>query len=243
MNIKDIFSNKNREVTKCSINTKNLSFKKYYYSQDGEDSVLFSFYEDRLEYKGFYVDIGALHPLRFSNTHLFYERGWRGINIDAMPGSMKEFNEIRKEDINIEAGISESGSELIFYSFKDPALNSFNKKISETRIANGWELIEKINIKTFSINDILNKYLPENQKIDFINIDAEGLDFEIIKSLDWKKYKPDFLLAENLELKNEDIVQFGGDEMYRYLKELGYIVIAKTMRTVIFKNKKDVQKN
>lgn len=76
-------------------------FRKNFYSQDGEDTLLTAFYESQPEYKGFYVDIGALHPLRFSNTQIFYDRGWHGINIDATPGSMKLFNKVRPNDINI----------------------------------------------------------------------------------------------------------------------------------------------
>jgi len=65
------------------------------YSQDGEDVVLASFYENMKNYRGFYVDIGAHHPVRFSNTWMFYKNGWKGINIDPTPGSMKAFNVIR----------------------------------------------------------------------------------------------------------------------------------------------------
>lgn len=53
---------------------------------------------------GFYVDVGAHHPMRFSNTYFFYRMGWSGINIDAMPGSMKEFKKYRRRDINLELG-------------------------------------------------------------------------------------------------------------------------------------------
>ena len=70
------------------------------YSQNGEDLILNRFLENKKN--GFYIDIGAHHPIRFSNTYLFYKKGWRGINIDAMPGSMDLFNKIRSRDINIE---------------------------------------------------------------------------------------------------------------------------------------------
>ncbi len=73
------------------------------YSQNGEDRILARIYE-RQRY-GFYVDIGAHHPFRFSNTYLLYKRGWNGINIDAMPKSMELFNKYRNRDINIECGV------------------------------------------------------------------------------------------------------------------------------------------
>ena len=69
------------------------------YSQNGEDLILNRFLENKE--KGFFIDVGAHHPIRFSNTYLFYKKGWSGINIDAMPGSMTKFNKIRPKDINI----------------------------------------------------------------------------------------------------------------------------------------------
>lgn len=74
------------------------------YSQEGEDLILKRFFSNKE--KGFYIDIGAHHPKRFSNTYLFYSKGWNGINIDAMPGSMRLFNQIRKRDLNLEVPIA-----------------------------------------------------------------------------------------------------------------------------------------
>ncbi len=71
---------------------------------------------------GFYVDVGAHHPLRFSNTYKFYKRGWHGINIDAMPGSMDLFNRLRHRDINLERAVSDSKQILTYYAFNEPAL-------------------------------------------------------------------------------------------------------------------------
>lgn len=85
---------------------KNLYITRFHhksYSQEGEDMILSRIFGDKKN--GFYVDVGAHHPFRFSNTYLFYKRGWLGINIDAMPGSMRLFDRFRKNDINIESAI------------------------------------------------------------------------------------------------------------------------------------------
>src|SRR5690554_6253894 len=79
-------------------------FSRKSYSQEGEDILLEKLFEGKND--GFYVDVGAHHPRRFSNTYLLYRRGWRGINIDAMPGSMAEFRRLRGRDINLEIPIS-----------------------------------------------------------------------------------------------------------------------------------------
>ncbi|MBR1733839.1 MAG: FkbM family methyltransferase [Alphaproteobacteria bacterium] len=211
-----------------------LEFRKNFYSQDGEDTLLTAFYEGQPEYKGFYIDIGALHPLRFSNTQIFYERGWHGINIDATPGSMKLFNKVRPNDVNIEAGISDARGQLEYYSFEEPALNSFSKEISEERIKNGWKLKEIVQIETFPINDILCNYVPEGQVIDFITMDIEGVELRVLESLDFSAFGPKFFLIEELEFVERDFTELKSSSIYKFLHSKGYIPVAKTMRTVIY---------
>lgn len=204
------------------------------YSQDGEDVVLAAFYEAKPKYKGFYVDIGALHPLRFSNTQFFYERGWKGINIDATPGSMEEFKNLRPLDINIEAGITNSRGKMHYYMFKEPALNSFDEKISKERIDFGWELLAKKEIETFPINEILERYLPGGQKIDFINIDIEGLELQILESFDFSKYSPDYFLIEALDCCGKDFFSFYNSPVNCCLNRQNYFAVAKTQRTIVY---------
>jgi FkbM family methyltransferase len=207
----------------------------HFYSQDGEDMVLKAFYEDKPNYNGFYVDIGAYHPFRLSNTQWFYENGWSGINIDATPNSMKVFNEIRKRDINVEIGISDEAAELEYYIFEESVYNSFDKELSEKRIQENCKFNEVVRVKTSSINDILEKYLPKEKYIDFITMDVEGFENRIINSFDFDRYSPDFFLIEEPEYKFKDFMEYVESPMYKFLKEKSYIVIGKTKRTVIFK--------
>jgi len=205
----------------------------HYYSQDGEDIVLGAFYEGEL--KGFYVDIGAHHPIRFSNTQWFYERGWNGINIDATPGSMLDFNEQRKKDTNLECAIADIIGEKDYYLFEEAALNSFDKELSEERVKNGWKLNEIVKIKTFPINMILEKYLPEDKNIDFISLDIEGYELKFLETFNFEKYSPNYFIIEDLEYIKKDMVEYKESLIYKKMKQNGYIVIAKTMRSVIFK--------
>ena len=209
-------------------------FSKKYYSQDGEDVILRSFYEYQKD-KGFYIDIGAYHPFGLSNTQLFYEIGWRGINIDARPDSMKLFRKVRKRDVNLEMGVSDKEGELEYFSFECANINSFDKRTSEEWINNGYKLKEIQKIKVFPINSILEKYVPEGQKISFISMDVEGFEERIIKSLDFKKFAPEYFLIEELDYVENDFMEYRTSLIYNLLKDKGYIVIAKTKRTVIFK--------
>lgn len=93
------------------------------YSQSGEDMILDTiFCEIR---KGTYIDVGANNPTIQSNTYYFYKKGWSGINIDALPGSMKKFNFVRPRDINIEFPISDKEEVLVYYMFSPSLYNTF----------------------------------------------------------------------------------------------------------------------
>lgn len=205
------------------------------YAQDGEDVVLLSFYEGQKKYKGFFVDVGAHHPVRFSNTWLFYKRGWRGINIDPTPGSMRSFNLLRRRDTNLEVGISTQPQNLTFYCFNEPALNTFNPDLAQERnTGKPYKIINKINVPVDSLRNILDQYLPEGQNIDFLTIDVEGLDLEVLKSNDWEKYRPRFILVEDDSFNVKSLDQ---SLIYEYLSEKDYNLIAILKRTIIFQIK------
>ncbi len=207
-----------------------FGFYRKSYSQFGEDMVLSTFLN--VLKKGFYVDIGAYHPKKFSNTYFFYKRGWRGINIDAKPGSMKLFRKKRKKDINLEIGVSKEEKELDFYISNITTNNTFSKKMADMSISNGEILEKKVVVKTITLERILDKYLPKNQKIDFISIDVEGLDMEVLESNNWDKYKPGFILVE---MHNIDIVDIKNSEIYKFLEPIGYRLISVANITLIFK--------
>lgn len=200
------------------------------YSQEGEDMILRRLFEK--QQTGFYVDVGAHHPKRFSNTYFFYKLGWNGINIDAMPDSMKSFEKIRPRDINIEKPVSDKKQVLTYYAFNEPALNGFSKKLSAQRDKQGNYFIKFTKeLETATLEEILDNNLPKKQEIDFLSIDVEGLDFSVLKSNNFDKYRPKVILIEVLgsslsEIENNDIT--------KYLNGLNYKVYAKAINTVIF---------
>lgn len=200
------------------------------YSQEGEDMILRRLFEKQRT--GFYVDVGAHHPKRFSNTYFFYKQGWHGINIDAMPGSMKLFEKIRPRDINIEKPISEKKQILTYYAFNEPALNGFSKELSEERNGKENYFIEFTqDIETATLEEILENNLPKNQDIDFLSIDVEGLDFMVLQSNNFQKYKPKVILIEILGSSLSDIQN---NEISKYLKNFNYSIYAKAVNTIIF---------
>jgi len=180
---------------------------------------------------GFYVDVGAHHPQRFSNTYYFYLRGWRGINIDATPGSMNQFNKIRPHDVNVEAAIAREKKDITFFMFDEPALNSFDEELSQSRNNTVYKIIEKKIISTKTLAEILSEYLPPDQSIDFISIDVEGLDLEVLESNDWERFKPYCVLVE-CYLDSLDGIE--KNNVYKYLQKRNYKLFAKTANTFIF---------
>jgi FkbM family methyltransferase len=201
------------------------------YSQEGEDMILRRIFENQP--CGFYVDVGAHHPKRFSNTYYFYKKGWRGINIEAMVGSKKLFNKMRPRDINIEKAVSNTFETLTYYIFNEPALNGFSKDLSQIREEETeYRIIKKIQLQTTTLAAILDKHLPKNQPIDFLSIDVEGLDLKTLLSNNWETYRPSVILVEVL---NSSIEKIQNNEEYSFLKKHGYFIFAKSVNTFIFK--------
>ena len=215
------------------IEIKRLIFKKYNlpsYSQEGEDIILQRIFEYKNE--GFYIDVGAHHPFRFSNTYLFYLKGWRGINIDATPESMKLFNKFRKRDINLEIGVGEKETILTYYIFNEPALNTFDGNLAKQRNGKGrYYIVKELPIKVYPLSKIIKEYIPKEQEIDFLTIDVEGKDFETLKSNDWSKYKPKVVLIEVL---NSSLEKMYESPIYIFMREKGYSFFAKTFNTCFF---------
>lgn len=205
-----------------------VSGARLHYSQEGEDIVLRRILpEDKV---GFFVDIGAYHPLRFSNTYALYRKGWRGINVDATPGSMNAFNRLRPEDLNIECAVSNSSSPMIFHIFKEQALNTFDASLAKQYIDSGWELERRIEIRPRMISAILDDHVPKGKHIDLLSIDVEGRELEVLQSNNWHSYCPDLIILEVLavpfaSLKSHPAITFLADK--------GYELISRLMNSVI----------
>lgn len=201
------------------------------FSQEGEDLILEEYFHG--VNKGFYIDIGAYHPIRYSNTFKFYLKGWHGINIDARPGSMQNFKKVRPKDINLEIAIGNRSECLKYYMFDEPALNGFSKEISEERDRDfHFNILKTVDINLERLEVILDNFLPENTEIHFLSIDVEGLDYEVLLSNNFNKYRPKMILVET------SVISEGlafDSEINIFLNENGYSLVAKTFRTSFYK--------
>lgn len=189
-----------------------------YFSNFGEDILISILLRDE-QVKGIYVDVGAYDPIRFSNTFLLAVNGWRGINIDASREAIERFNAARPNDVNIHALIAESEKEMEFYKFKSDTYNTADAESLPRKLArNDPDLVphtvEKVTAVT--LNSILAKH-AEGQKIDLLNIDAEGFDLRILYSLDFNLYRPKVICLEiNVEdWTSEPLKSFIAQKRYK----------------------------
>jgi FkbM family methyltransferase len=207
-----------------------FGYRQRSYSQEGEDRVLARYFAGRGD--GFFVDVGAHHPHRFSNTQLFYDRGWRGINVDAMPGSMRAFGRARPRDLNLEVGVGLTGGSGKFFVFEERALNTFDAELAE-RYAQASKLRGTIDVPVMRLDSLFDQHLPGGTKIDLMSVDVEGRDLDVLQSNDWSRYRPEILLVEALSKTIEDLAH---DPVARFLGGVGYVALAKTMNTLIFRD-------
>jgi FkbM family methyltransferase len=158
-----------------------------------EDIFVNNFFKNKK--KGIYLDVGAYHPLEGNNTYLLYKKkNWRGVNIDVNPLSIKLFQRSRKGDLNINSAISnKKGVTAFYFRKKINMLNTLNKKIAKLQFKNGFQ---KKQIKTNTLNNILRESKYVNKKIDFFNLDVEGHELQVLKSINLKKYKPTLICVE-----------------------------------------------
>jgi len=198
--------------------------KRSNFSQNDEEEVLRDFFSDIND--GFYIDVGCHHPRRFSNTALLYKNGWNGINIDASAKNLKLFNVFRKRDKNICALISEKPEKLKYYYFDDSALNGILSASKVNSLEDlGYKVIGEEYILTQRLDDIIANFEVPNNKIDLLDIDVEGYDFQVLKSIDLNLFDVRVIL---IETGNKDC------EIAEYLLNYNYSFYKKIDRNSFF---------
>jgi FkbM family methyltransferase len=201
------------------------------FSQEGEDRILARMYEGIGP--GFYVDIGAHDPDRFSNTALLYRNGWHGINVDPRPGVEARFARRRPRDTTLEAGIAAVAGLLEYFVFDDEALNTFSRARAEMLTATTpYRVVQTLSIPVLTLAELLDQQLPPGQGIDLLCVDAEGLDLEVLRSNDWDRFRPERLIVEDLEGRPLD--EIGTSPVAAFLRPLGYRPVAKTVNSVFY---------
>ncbi|MFS4461104.1 FkbM family methyltransferase [Bdellovibrio sp. HCB2-146] len=197
------------------------------FAQEGEDLLIL----EAMKYKrnGFFVDVGAHHPFRFSNTYALKSYGWTGINIEPNPTLYQYFCKLRPDDINLNCGISNATSNsLTYYEFDEPALNTFSKETCKKRILEGHQLISEKTVPVTTLSKIFQKHASDRE-IDLLSVDVEGLDYDVLTTNNWSTVNPKCVLIEDHD--------FSFDRSSRidtFLVSHGYKVVARTLRNSLY---------
>lgn len=205
------------------------------YSQAGEDCCISFLFNQLNIYQPNYLELGVCHPMNGSNTYRFYKNGGRGVLVEADKTQIDLITKHRPEDKVINVGIS-SGEEIEadFYVFELQGYNTFVKEEAIYREKNSpykISRVEKVSLKT------INEIIETNFKTypDFLSIDIEGLDFEVLKSLDYNKYPIPVICAETCTF-SETHIKPKENLIENLMLSKGYIVYADTYINTIFVN-------
>jgi FkbM family methyltransferase len=202
------------------------------YAQEGEDRILARIFEDAPS--GFYVDVGAFHPKRFSNTYLFYRRGWRGINIEPDPAAVAEFARLRPRDTHVAVGISDEPGTLTYYRFDEPALNTFDPEVAKRRPIGGrFRALSPLVVTVTTLAAVLTAHLPAGQAISFLSVDAEGYDLRVLRSNDWGRFRPRYVLSESV---GSILSTLDTEPQTVFMAGAGYELFAKTVHTIFYRD-------
>ncbi len=211
------------------MNTLADGFKATRYSQFGEDGVLGWLFTGRQN--GFYVDVGCHHPFRFSNTAMLHaEHNWHGINIDVDERATEMFRQARPNDINITMGIAGEAGRRTVTIFDEGAINSFDEASASHP---AWAHIARVKreVEVRPLGALLHDIVPKGQAITLLNIDAEGLDAEILRSNDWDAFRPEAITVEVHDFDPNDPT---ANETFRFLHQQNYRLISHVAVTSIY---------
>ena len=199
------------------------------YGATGEDVLLNKIFKDN---KGFYVDVGALHPINGSLTHNLYKRGWTGLNFDIDERNIKFFKIFRRRDSSFRMAISSSKGEVNSYIFSSGSgLNTLEKSWADkwSKLLGKDYIIKKLTKTT--LTSVVKKFKIQN-KIDLLNIDVEGHEVEVLNGSDFKLFRPKIITIEIHVKKTEDILK---TKVFKILQKNKYELISHYYHTCFFK--------
>lgn len=212
------------------------------YSQCGEDLIIDNAFKQLHIKKIKYLDIGAHHPINISNTYYFYKKGNSGVEIDPDISVFKELESVRKRDICLNIGVGLKNEMADYFVMSTRALNTFSKEEAERVSKNGTQKIVKVlKMPLKPVNEIISKYFNGGFP-NFVSLDIEGMDYAILQSFDFSKYKPEIFCVETI-IYTEDNKEKKIPEIAELMEKNGYFVYADTYINTIFVNKTALEKS
>jgi FkbM family methyltransferase len=207
--------------------------RKISYSQCGQDLIVAFVFEELGILHPSYLDLGAYHPRRLSNTFLFYRGGSSGTCVEPNPKLLDAIRKARPRDLCVQAGIGTDGArEVDYYVMSMDTLNTFSKEEAESIARHGRTQIKGVlKIPVLSLPDLFARYhlaVP-----DFVSIDIEGQELPVLQSFPWTLGRPTVLCIETLTY-TEDKTERKQSATIEWVRGRGYLYYADTYVNSIF---------
>lgn len=202
------------------------------YAQFGEDLILLNLFQMLGISRPSYLDIGAHHPFVISNTALLYERGSRGINVEANPNLIEAFRQHRGDDINLNIGIGPERGTLDFFFIDDwSGRNTFRREVAEAFVRDHpqFRISQVRPIPVITVNDVIAEHAG-GRFPDLLSLDVEGMDLAIVRSAEFGDGGPVVICVEC----DWSTAPGGAHDMISLLAERGYRLGFRTMANMIF---------
>lgn len=205
------------------------------YAQHGEDILFLNMFKLLGVEKGNYLDVGAHHPETISNTKLLYDRGWRGVNVDANPYVMADFERERPEDlnVNIAVALSEGSTDLYLYSRTSGRNTADAREVERMR---GWASPKDVQkVPATTLHRLVETCFSTKKFPELLSIDIEGLDYDVLSQTDFERYGRPLVVC--VETRFSDTRR-----MAKMMGKKGYIIYARLGENLIFCQLESVSK-
>jgi len=189
------------------------------FSQYGEDLELQKRFGAR---KGIYIEIGANHPIRLSNTYLLYRKGWRGMIVEPVPSLFAKHKKLRPRDIHINAAAGSADGELTFYELIPSVLSTCDADEAEKAVNGGIaRLLKRFPVPVATVASLYRTHLAP-EPVLVLSVDTEGHDLAVLKGVDWDSMRPEVVICEgNNDDKQSEITEFLAARGYECFKQMG----------------------
>jgi FkbM family methyltransferase len=199
-----------------------MFFKKTF-SYEGEDQLIQRFFAKVK--KGFYLDIGANHPVINNNTYLFYQMGWQGVCVDALDFS-KLYKKKRPKDLFLNMALSNKKKKLEFYIRKDKTQSSIYKNHLKKKM----KITSYKSFTSSCFEDLLSNFkLPD--EIHFMSLDIEGSEKSFLETIDFKKYRIGLIVVED---KHQNMMKIYKSDIFKILTQAGYFAVCKSLLSTFY---------
>lgn len=179
---------------------------------------------------GFYLDIGAYHPVMGSNTHFFYKRGWRGVNVEPNPQYIPDFQRERPEDVTLNVGISDVAGMLEYHRFEMAVLNGFyGQDLVDTHIRGGQKYLGSTTVECLATVDFLAQYATK--PIDILNLDIETREPQVLTNWDWANKRPKLICVEIHAMTALNVAE---SWVAKYLMSRDYLYMSRVWQSAFF---------